>query len=72
MSEKDLMNESMEGTMELVDVSSSNTLRNVIIAGVVVTVIVGGVMYFRKKRLTKNDNPEIEKEVKENSTKSKK
>ena len=51
MSEKDVMNETMEGTMDLVEVSTTgNTLAKVAIAGAVVAAGVAVVMYIRKKR----------------------
>ena len=51
MSEKDVMNETMEGTMELVEVpTTGNTLAKVAIAGAVVAAGVAVVMYIRKKR----------------------
>lgn len=51
MSEKDVMNETMEGTMDLVEVpTTGNTLAKVAIAGVVIAAGVAVVMYIRKKR----------------------
>lgn len=51
MSEKDVMNETMEGTMDLVEVpTTGNTLAKVAIAGAVVAAGVAVVMYIRKKR----------------------
>ena len=51
MSEKDVMNETMEGTMDLVEVpTTGNTLAKVAIAGAVIAAGVAVVMYIRKKR----------------------
>ena len=52
MSEKDVMNETMEGTMDLVEVpTTGNTLAKVAIAGAVVAAGVAVVMYIRKSIL---------------------
>ena len=51
MSEKDVMNETMEGTMDLVEVpTTGNTLAKVAIAGAVIAAGVAVVMYIRKKK----------------------
>ena len=51
MSEQDVMNETMEGTMDLVEVpTTGNTLAKVAIAGAVIAAGVAVVMYIRKKR----------------------
>ena len=74
MSEKDVMNETMEGTMELVEVpSSSNTIAKVAIAGAVVAAGVAVVMYIRKKRKAKAVEAEVVEDSKaKNSSKSEK
>ena len=62
MSEKDVMNETMEGTMDLVEVpTTGNTLAKVAIAGAVVAAGVAVVMYVRKKRKTKTFRKETKK-----------
>ena len=51
MNEKEVINETMEGAMELVEVpTTGNTLAKVAIAGAVVAAGVAVVMYIRKKR----------------------
>ena len=50
MSEKDVMNETMEGTMDLVEVpTTGNTLAKVAIAGAVVAAGVAGLIYVSRK-----------------------
>ena len=72
MSEKDVMNETMEGTMELVEVPTiGNTLAKVAIAGAVVAAGVAVVMYIRKKRKANTVEEVVEVQTK-NSSKSEK
>lgn len=73
MSEKDVMNETMEGTMDLVDTSTTgNTLAKVAIAGAVVAAGVAVVMYIRKKRKANAVEAEVVKVQTKNSSKTEK
>lgn len=73
MSEKDVMNETMEGTMELVEVpTAGNTLAKVAIAGAVVAAGVAVVMYIRKKRKANAVEAEVVEVQTKNSSKSEK
>jgi len=73
MSKKDVMNETMEGTMDLVEVpTTGNTLAKVAIAGAVVAAGVAVVMYVRKKRKTKTVEAEIVEVKTKNSSKTEK
>ena len=73
MSEKDVMNETMEGTMDLVEVpTTSNTLAKVAIAGAVVAAGVAVVMYIRKKRKANAVEAEVVEVQTKNSSKTEK
>lgn len=73
MSEKDVMNETMEGTMDLVEVSTTgNTLAKVAIAGAVVAAGVAVVMYIRKKRKANAVEAKVVKVQTKNSSKTEK
>ena len=73
MSEKDVMNETMEGTMDLVEVATTgNTLTKVAIAGAVVAVGVAVVMYIRKKRKSNAVEAEVVEVQTKNSSKTEK
>ena len=73
MSEKDVMNETMEGTMDLVEVpTTSNTLAKVAIAGAVVAAGVAVVMYIRKKRKANAIEAEVVEVQTKNSSKTEK
>ena len=73
MSEKDVMNETMEGTMDLVEVpTTSNTLAKVAIAGAVIAAGVAVVMYIRKKRKANAVEAEVVEVKPKNSNKTEK
>ena len=73
MSEKDVMNETMEGTMELVEVpTAGNTLAKVAIAGAVVVAGVAVAMYIRKKRKANAVEAEVVEVKTKNSSKTEK
>lgn len=73
MREKDVMNETMEGTMDLVEVPTTvNTLAKVAIAGAVVAVGVAVVMYIRKKRKANAVEAEVVEVQTKNSSKTEK
>ena len=73
MSEKDVMNETMEGTMDLVEVpTTGNTLPKVAIAGAVVAAGVAVVMYIRKKRKANAVEAEVVEVKTKNSSKTEK
>lgn len=60
MSGNELMNESMEGAIEVSEVTTSNTIAKVAVAGVIVAAGVAVVLYIRKKRKANAENPEVE------------
>ena len=73
MSEKEVINETMEGTMDLVEVpTAGNTLAKVAIAGAVVAAGVAVVMYIRKKRKTNTVEAEVVEVKTKNSNKNEK
>ena len=73
MSEKDVMNETMEGTMDLVEVpTTGNTLAKVAIAGSVLAAVVALVMYIREKRKTNAVEAEVVEVKPKNSNKTEK
>ena len=77
MSENDVMNETMEGTMDLVEVpTTGNTLAKVAIVGTVVGTVVAAcvavVMYIRKKRKTNAVEAEVVEVKPKNSNKTEK
>ena len=73
MSEKEAINETMEGTMELVEVpTTGNTLAKVAIAGAVVAAGVAVVMYIRKKRKANAVEAEVVEVKTKNSNKNEK
>lgn len=72
MSEKEIMNETMEGSYAISEVGSSkSTMIKIAGAGILVAVIVGGVMYFRNKKKA-NQMIEVEEIHTKNSSKSEK
>lgn len=73
MSENDVMNETMEGTMDLVEVpTTGNTLAKVAIVGFVVAACVTVVMYIRNKRKTNAVEAEVVEVKPKNSNKTEK
>ena len=73
MSEKEAINETMEGTMELVEVpTTGNTLAKVAIVGAVVAAGVAVVMYIRKKRKANAVEAEVVEVKTKNSNKNEK
>ena len=73
MSEKEAINETMEGAMELVEVpTTGNTLAKVAIAGAVVAAGVAVVMYIRKKRKANAVEAEVVEVKTKNSNKNEK
>ena len=73
MSEKDVINETMEGTMDLVEVpTAGNTLVKVAMAGVIITAGVAIAMYIRKKRKAKVVETEVAEVKTKNSSKTEK
>ena len=73
MSEKEVINETMEGAMELVEVpTTGNTLSKVAIAGAVVAFGVAVVMYIRKKRKANAVEAEVVEVKTKNSNKNEK
>ena len=72
MSEKEIMNETMEGSYAISEVGSSrSTMIKIAGAGILVAVVVGGVMYFRNKKKA-NQMIEVEEIHTKNSNKSEK
>lgn len=72
MSEKDLMNETMEGSYVISEVpTSKNTLIKLAGAGLVIAAGVGVIMYIKKKRKA-NQMVEVEEVHTKNSSKSEK
>lgn len=60
MSEKDLMNETMEGSMELAEIpTTGNTIAKVAIAGAIIAAGVAVVLYIRKKRNANTEEAEV-------------
>ena len=73
MSENNVMNETMEGTMDLVEVpTTGNTLVKVAIAGSVLAAVVALVMYIREKRKTNAVEAEVVEAKTKNSNKTEK
>ena len=74
MSEKEAINETMEGAMELVEVpTTGNTLSKVVITGVVIAAAsVALVMYIRKKRKANAVEAEVVEVKTKNSNKNEK
>ena len=73
MSENEVINETMEGSMELVEVpTTGNTLAKVAIAGAVVAAGVAVVMYIRKKRKANAIEAEVVEVKTKNSNKNEK
>ena len=73
MSGKDVMNETIEGTMELVEVpTTGNTLAKVAIAGAIVAAGVAVVMHIRKKRKANAVEAEVVEVQTKNSSKTEK
>ena len=72
MSEKEAINETMEGAMELVEVPNNNTLAKVTIAGTLVLVCVAVVMYFRNKKKSNTVESEVVEVKTKNSNKNEK
>ena len=73
MSENEVINETMEGSMELVEVpTTGNTLAKVAIAGAVVAAGVAVVMYIRKKRKANAVEAEVVEVKTKNSNKNEK
>ena len=73
MSENEVINETMEGSMELVEVpTTGNTLSKVAIAGAVVAAGVAVVMYIRKKRKSNAVEAEVVEVKTKNSNKNEK
>ena len=73
MSENEVINETMEGAMELVEVpTTGNTLAKVAIAGAVVAAGVAVVMYIRKKIKANAIEAEVVEVKTKNSNKNEK
>ena len=73
MSEKEAINETMEGAMELVEVpTTGNTLAKVAITGTLILVGVAVVMYIRKKRKANAVEAEVVEVKTKNSNKNEK
>ena len=73
MSEKEAINETMEGAMELVEVpTTGNTLAKVAITGTLILVGVAVVMYIRKKRKANAVEAEVVEVQTKNSKKTEK
>ena len=73
MSEKEAINETMEGAMELVEVpTTGNTLAKVTIASILVAAGVAIVMYIRNKRKANAVEAEIVEVKTKNSNKNEK
>lgn len=72
MSEKEIMNETMEGSYAISEVGSSrSTMLKFAGIGLVVAIVAGGVMYYRKKRKA-NQMIDVEEVHTKNSSKSEK
>ena len=73
MNEKEVIKDTMEGAMELVEVpTTGNTLAKVAIAGAVVAAGVAVVMYIRKKRKANAVEAEVVEVQTKNSRKTEK
>lgn len=73
MSENEVINETMEGSMELVEVpTTGNTLAKVAITGTLIIVGVAVVMYIRKKRKANAVEAEVVEVQTKNSRKTEK
>ena len=73
MSEKEVINETMEGAMELAEVpTTGNTLAKVTITGTLILVGVAVVMYIRKKRKANAVEAEVVEVQTKNSSKTEK
>lgn len=73
MSEKDLVNETMEGTVELVEMPTSGvTLGKVVLVGTIVAAGVAVAMYIRKKRKANVAEAEVVEVKPKNSNKTEK